>query len=172
MKANQITETYTEYESELHPEIAGTGERAKKAIEFLDANPVALDIVTGEQSNAFGINSCVYIGWAQGSEATGAVIERLARFADEVSGQLVGSRAGTIFNFRARFTLEHFKDKGFTGGFFQCHDEFPRGCLSLDYTPATLAEVINWFFDWTGNRETQRITIGGKPVQDELWKEV
>lgn len=170
MKSNQVTDTYTEYQSEKHPVIAGTGDRAKKAAEFVDAHPIAFDIVIGEQSKAFGFGSCVYIGWAQRSQAVSAVIERLARFADEVSGKQAGSHRGTFFNFKARFTLEHYNDEGFTGGFFQCHDRYPRGCMTLDYTPATLPEVIKWFFDWAGNSDTRRITIDEKDVSDDLWR--
>jgi len=172
MKTNTITETQIEYESELYPELTGIGARAKTAIEFADAYLVAMDIVTGERSKAFGINSCVYSGWSQKNGARSAVIERLARFADEVTGRQAGSMPGTIFNFKARFTLEHFNDEGFTGGFFQCHDRFPRGCMTLDYTPGMLPEVIRRFYDWAGNSDTQRITIDGEDVPTELWKAV
>jgi hypothetical protein len=170
MKANQVTDTYTEYQSETHPVIAGTGDRAKKATEFLDAHPIAFDIVIDEQSKAFGFGSCVYIGWAQRSQAVSAVIERLARFADEVSGKQPGSHRGTIFNFKARFTLEHYRDEGFTGGVFQCHDRFPRGCMTLDYTIDTLPEVVKRFFDWAGNDGIKKVTIDGCEVLPELWK--
>ena len=170
MKTNTTTETHTEYQSEIHPEITGTGERARRAIEFLDAHPVALDIVTGERSKAYGIGSCVYIGWAARSDASRAVIERLARFADEVTGKQPRSHAGTIFNYKARFTLEHFNDEGFLGGFFQCHDKFPRGCMTLDFTKETLPDVVKRFYDWAGNSDTTRVTIDDCDVLPELWR--
>jgi len=162
----------TEYRSTAHPEICSSSQRDTAAIELIDKNPVVYEIVTGERSKAFGVESCVYIGWAQRNNGAGAILEKVKTFMRILAGENAGEREGTIWNWRAHFTLDHYNDKGFTGGFFQCHDEYPRGCLTLDYTPDTLPEVINRFFDWTGNRTTQRITIAGKAVKDELWRGV
>ena len=63
--------------------------------------------------------------------------------------------------------LEHFRERGFTGGFFQQHDaRYPRHCLSLDYTPETLEEVIDHFAQWCGSDyRTARVTVDGEVVR-------
>jgi len=172
MKANIVEATHTEYQSEEYPEIAGTSDLARTAIEFLDANPQVMDIVTGDKSKAFGIGSCVYIGWAQRSEAVAAIVERIATLENLASGQSAGNWIGTIWNFRALYTLEYYGADGFTGGFFQQHDKrFPRSCLSMDYTPAGLPAVVKKFARWCDNAfTTERITIDGEDVAEELWR--
>lgn len=87
-----------------------------------------------------------------------------------ISGEFAGATEGTIWNWKARFTLEHYKDEGFTGGFFQAHDRFARGCMSLDYTPETLPEVVKRFYDWSGNSDTRKITVDGEEIPEELWR--
>lgn len=157
-------------QSSKHPEIYSQDEHDIKAIEFIDANPTVYEIVTGDKSKAFGADSSVYIGWAQKNNSVGAILERVRTFMRILSGEFIGEREGTIWNWRARFTLDHYSDKGFKGGFFQCHDRYPRGCMSLDYTPEALPEVVKRFYDWAGNSETQKITIDGKEIPAELWR--
>ena len=51
------------------------------------------------------------------------------------------------------------KDKGFTGGFFQRFDgRYDRDCMTLDYTPETLAQVVRNFMQWAGT------TPGSSPM--------
>jgi hypothetical protein len=172
MDTKKETVEITEYRSSAYPNICSCSERDVEAIEFIDKSPVVFEIVTGDKSKAFGADSCVYIGWAQKNNRTPAIINRIKTFMRILSGEFAGEQKGTIWNWRAQFTLDHYNDKGFKGGFFQAHDRYPRGCLSLDYTPKTLQEVIKWFYGWSCNSETQRITIDGEDVPDELWREV
>ncbi|MCD6163013.1 MAG: hypothetical protein J7K40_11460 [candidate division Zixibacteria bacterium] len=175
MKANTVTETYTEYRSEAHPDIMTTKAALAPVIEFIDANPLVVEIVNGEQSAAFGVGSCEYIGWAQNSTAPAAVIEKVRTLMNLTDRYCQGYRLGTIWNFKGQFTFEHYRDEGFTGGFFQQHDKnYPRLCTSMDYTPVTLPEVVKAFADWCDGSAfiTERITIDGADVPTELWKAV
>ena len=124
MKITEEKITIKTCASEEHPEIFSSDPRDREIIEWLDENPVAFKIVTGTRSKAFGMSSCVYIGWSQRNNSVGAIIEKLKTLKREISGQgcfpegppMMG---GTIFQYRAKFTFEHYEDKGFTGGFFQ-----------------------------------------------------
>jgi len=158
------------YQSESHPEVESCDPRDKETIEWLDENPVAYCIVTGTKSRAFGRKSCVYIGWAQNNNSVGAIIEKLRTLKGESEG-IRFSPPGTIFQYRAQFTLKHYKDKGFTGGFFQQWDEeYPRDCLTLDYTLRLLDEVIAEFEKWISNSyATKKITVNtNKNVVKEI----
>lgn len=133
-------------------------------IKWADDNPSVWKIVRGTRSKAFGRNSCVYIGWAQNTNAPEAVLFRVDHFHSLFFGA-PEARARGIFLWRAAFTLEHYEDPGFKGGFFQQWDkDYPRGCLSLDYTPETLPEVLEHFKASVGG-ETVRITIDGETVR-------
>ena len=68
---------------------------------------------------------------------------------------------------RAKFTLEHYQDKGFRGGFFQQHDaKYPRSCLTLDYTLETQQQVLDRFCAWMDqSNETDHVTINGLTVR-------
>ena len=160
MKITEEHITRTWYKSELYPEIESSDERDREIIEWLDRNPVAFEIVTKTRSKAFGRKSCVYIGWAQNNDSTPAIIEKLRTLKGESEGKRF-SLPGTIFHYRAKFALEHYKDKGFTGGFFQQWDEnYPRGCLTLDYTPELFDEVLTEFEKWISNSyNTKKITV-------------
>lgn len=154
------------YKSESHPEIESSDERDREIIEWLDENPVVFKIVTKTRSKAFGRKSCVYIGWAQNNNSVGAVIEKLRTLKGESEG-IRFSPPGTIFQYRAQFTLKHYTDKGFTGGLFQqWNREHPRDCLTLDYTPALLDEVIANFEEWVGYITT-KITVDGEIVRPQ-----
>jgi len=171
MKTQQYTITCWTFRSDVRPEIATTDPRLAQVIAWADANPVVWDIVTKTRSKAFGIGSCVYIGWAQRRNVPEAVLERLRHFKELADGgdQWMRSREGddSIFVWRARFTLEHYRDKGFRGGFFQQHDgQYPRSCLMLDYTPETLEEVLDRLCRWMDRSyETKRVTVDGETVR-------
>ena len=160
----------TWYKSELYPEIESCDSSDKEIIEWLDKNPVAYLIVKGTKSKAFGRKSCVYIGWAQNNNSVGAVIEKLRTLKGESEG-IRFSPPGTIFQYRAQFTLKHYTDKEFTGGFFQQWDrEYPRDCLTLDYTPELLDEVMAEFEKWISNSyATKKITV---TINKKIVKEI
>ena len=170
METNTKTIEITEYRSSAYPAYHSSDKADAAAIEFIDNNPVVMEIVTGDKSKTFGAGSCVYIGWSQHNNSVPAVLEKVKTIMRIISGEHAGSRKGSIFHWRATFTLNHFEDEGFKGGFFQAHERFPRGCLSLDYTPETLPEVVKWFYGWSGSKDTQKITIDGEEVPAELWK--
>ena len=172
METTKKTIEQITYQSSAYPEIQSTSTRDAEAIEFIDKNPIVIDIITGDKSKAFGAESSVYIGWAQGNNSVSAILTKVHTIMRVVSGEFIGSYKGTIWNWRANFTIDHYNDKGFKGGFFQAHDRFPRGCMSLDYTPDTLPEVVEWFYGWSGNKDTQKITIDGKEIPEKLWKRV
>jgi hypothetical protein len=130
---------------------------------WADAHPNAYPIVQRTKSRPFGKGSCEYIGWAQKSDSIQAIVERLKRLQEE------SEKDDPFWGWRARFTLKHYKDKGFRGGFFQQFDgTYHRGCCSLDYTPGTLQEVIDRFRAWCENGPckfpTQSIQIDKKVV--------
>jgi len=168
MKQENITSNVTIWRSEVRPDVSIDDPEIAKSIAWADANPRVWKIVTGTKSKAFGRTSCVYIGWAQKSMAPEAILERLAHFHRLVTGTEPHLSANHIMCWRARFTFEHYRDADFTGGFFQQHDgKFPRHCLSLDYTPDTLVEVIDRFIAWCGrDYETARVTVDGKVVRE------
>jgi len=166
MKTTKEHIARTWYRSESRPEIESHDSRDKEIIEWLDKNPVVFEIVTKNKSKAFGKKSCVYIGWAQNNNSVGAVIEKLRTLKGEAEASRFSS-PGTIFQYRAQFTLKHYKDKGFTGGFFQQWDrKYQRDCLTLDYTPALSDEVIAEFEGWISDfYTTKKITIDGEVVK-------
>ena len=170
METIKETVEITEYRSTAYPQIRSSNSRDVEAIEFIDANPDVIEIVTGNKSSAFGAGSCVFIGWALHNNSREAILEKVKTILRNISGEFAGAYVGTIWNWRAHFTLEHYTDEGFTGGFFQAHDRFARGCMSLDYTPETLPEVVKRFYDWSGNSNTQKITIDGEEIPAELWR--
>ena len=153
--------------SEVKPEIYTTCPDFEQVIQWADENPVVWDIVSKTRSKAFGRGSCVYIGWAQNNKTPDAILERVRHFKEIVNGKSPYYTDDSIFLWRARFSLEHYKDKGFRGGFFQQHDaQYPRNCLTLDYTPETLEMVIDKFYEWIDHTyDTRRITIDGKTVR-------
>ena len=176
MKTQERTIVQRTFQSDLRPEIVTTDPYLAEVIAWADEHPVAWEIVTRTRSKAFGVGSCVYIGWAQRSNAPEAVLERLRHFRELVDGgdYCMRIREGddSIFVWRARFTLEHYRDKGFRGGIFQQHDaRYPRSCLTLDHTPETLEEVLDKFCAWMDRcYSTSRITVDGKTVR--TFKEV
>ena len=166
MKTDIQTIVKTTYQSEIMPEVKTDSSDLAEVLEWADANPRVWRIITHNKSKAFGRNSCMYMGWAQGNNSADAVLERLRTFYDEVYA--TDYRQKQVWGWRARFTLEHYKDKGFKGGLFQqWNDRYPRGCLILDYTPETLEEVIDKFVEWCGKtHNTRRITVDEETVKE------
>lgn len=137
-------------------------------IEWADANPIVWKIVTGTRSKVFGRGSSEYIGCSSGSDSL-AVLYRLAHFKKQIEPHFdppASTRRAEFWEWRARFTLEHYADKGFRGGLFQQWDgKYHRGCTHLDYTPETLSEVIDRFLAWCAiddNCKTVEVRIDGK----------
>ncbi len=172
MKTTEETITKKIYQSEVVSEIRTSDPGFAHIIAWADNHPVVWKIVTGRRSKAFGLGSCVYIGWAQRSMAPEAILERVRYIHELVEGESPYHHENSIFAWRARFTLEHYKDKGFTGGFFQQHDaKYPRSCLTLDYAPGTFEQVLNKFCAWMDlYYDTVRVTVDGKTVR--TFKEV
>lgn len=170
-----ITETITNiyYQSEFLPTVRSINPAFARVIAWADAHPVVWRIVTGRKSKAFGLGSCEYIGWAQKSMQSDAILERVWHMHELAEGKSPYHDPASIFVWRARFTLEHFQDKGFRGGFFQQHDaKYPRSCLTLDYTPETLQEVLDRFCTWMDRAyDTDRVTLNKITVRTFAGKE-
>lgn len=143
MKRTEEHVTIVHYTSEIHPEITSIASYAAPILEWADAHPVVWQIVMGTRSAPFGKRSSLYLGCDRG-DAPASVLARAARFKEEID------RGDTTFwGWRAHFTLDHYKEKGFRGGFFQQFDgTYDRGCAYLDYTPATREAVIDRFIAW------------------------
>lgn len=164
MIERQVVNRTTYYQSEVRPEIETRNCDMALAIAWADEHPTVWKVVRGTKSKAFGRKSCVYIGWAQNTNAPEAVLERVHHL-HSIFRAAPHTHAHDIFLWRAAFTLDHYEERGFKGGFFQQWDKkYPRGCLSLDYTPETLPEVLEQFKAWVDG-ETVRITIDGETVR-------
>jgi len=167
MKTMQQVITQQVFRSEVMPEVQTTVPALSGPIAWADAHPVVWKVVTGRRSKAFGLGSCVYIGWAQRSNTPDAVLERVRHIHEVLERTRPYYTPDSIFVWRAKFTLDHFQDKGFTGGFFQQHDaRYPRSCMTLDYTPETFEEVLDRFCAWMDKfYKTVRITVDSKTVR-------
>jgi len=131
------------------------------------------EIVTNSRSKAFGKKSCFYIGWTQNNNSESAINSRIELFKMQLENKqdFLGRKIpNDFFIKKAKFTLKHYKDKGFTGAFFQQWDEkYPRSCSAMDYTPETLPEVIEFFKSWMSpffNTKKIMITRGKKTIQE------
>jgi hypothetical protein len=170
VKSTAAQITVTTFASEIHPEVTSEHLEDGELLAWADAHPTAWKIVTGHKSAPFGKKSCTYIGWAQGSDAPSAIIERLRTFRSEGRGREGSHPGSSIFEWRARYTMKHFEDKGFKGGHFRQWDgEYERHSLSLDYTPKTLDEVVDAFVKWCVNGpcryEMREVRLDGKCVR-------
>ncbi len=174
MKTNEQTTAHRIYTSEEVPYIQTEDERLAKVIAWADSHPYVWQCVCGRRSKAFGRGSCAYIGWAQNSREPQAMLERARHLYELVHGEYPYAGPDSIFVWRAKFTLEHFGDKEFTGGFFQQHDaKYPRSCLTLDYTASTLPTVLDKFEAWMDRyHDTTRITVDGETVRTYPRKEI
>ena len=164
-----VTETITNiiYQSDFMQDVRTINPMFARTIAWADDHPVVWRIVTERRSKAFGLGSCVYIGWAQKSKAPEAVLERIWHMCELWEGKCPYHHPDSIFVWRAKFTIEHYQDKKFTGGFFQQHDaKYPRSCLTLDYTPETLQEVLDRFCAWMDRAyDTDHVAINKMVVR-------
>jgi len=167
MRTFEETTTTVVHSSEALPEVRTTFPALAPTIAWADAHPIVWRVVTGRKSKAFGLGSCVYIGWAQRSNAPDAVLERVRHIHEVLERPRPHCTPDSIFVWRAKFTRDHFQDKGFTGGFFQQHDaRYPRSCMTLDYTPETFEEVLDRFCVWMDKfYKTVRITVDSHTVR-------
>jgi hypothetical protein len=167
MHRDEHTSTTTVWTSDVRPEIGTTEPPLAEVIAWADAHPCAWDVVTRARSKAFGLGSCEYIGWAQRGMAPTAVLERARHLHGLAEGRDAFQGPASIFAWRARFTLEHYRDKGFTGGSFRQHDgQFHRLCMTMDYTPETLGDVVTRFIAWCGRDcRTEYVTLDSKVVR-------
>lgn len=164
MKTEEKIERYTLYTSDVVPGVATTDEGLAEVIAWADANPKVWRIVRENKSKLFGRNGNHYHGCERG-EGADRVLDRAAHFRWELKKDTV-----PFFQWRARFTLEYYGEKGFKTGFFQQFDgTYDRNCTYLDYVPGTLEEVINQFAAWcdTGpcRYSTVAIKLDGKVVR-------
>lgn len=135
--------------SESKPELTTENERLEKVIKWLDKHPVAYEIVTGTKSKGWGKGSTHYsVGGGGRLMSTETVLWCINTFMEYALGKDVYSKdkkfPADICNWSARFTLDHYNDKGFRGGKFDCVG-FYNSYTLLDYTPDTLDEVIERF---------------------------
>lgn len=150
---------HVSWQSDVLPEIVTADESRVDTLEWADAHPVVYKIVMGHRSKPFGKNSCDYLACGRGDSPNDvlyrcAVLRQAAEGVDDVL-----HRHDDFHTWRARFTLEHYTNKGFRGGFFQQHDGmYFRGCANLDYTPKTLPEVIDRFVAWCENGPVRHST--------------
>jgi len=167
MKVHKHTYAQKVFISEVRPEISTARPDFEQVIQWADDHPVVWDIVTATRSKAFGRGSCVYIGWAQNSMEPDAILERARYFKELEDENSPCHKEESIFWWRPQFTMKHYQEKGFRGGFFQQHDaQYPRSCLTLDYTPETIELVLDKFCAWIGSTyDTQRVTLDGKTVR-------
>ena len=150
------------------PQIQTTDPDIAEAIAWADQEAQVWHLLLSRRSKAFGIGSCVYIGWAQNSESADALLERLRHFHQLVKQTENGNGSSVpILAWAAKFTFEHFYDQDFASGFFQQHDaRYPRNCLTLDYTPKTLEAVVDKFCQWMDRHyQTTKITLDGETVR-------
>ena len=135
--------------SDLHPslEFENPKQRDVLLLTWADAHPNAWRIVLGKtRSHTYAPGSSAYFGRDRNSDSPYAILGRLGTlYGDWEKGD------ENIFGWRARFTVNHCRDKGFTGGSFRQHDgTYARGCIDLDYTPKTLTFAVNRFREWCG----------------------
>lgn len=167
MHREESTQTTAVWQSDARPEVRTTDPALAGVIAWADAHPCAWDVVTQAKSKAFGRGSCDYIGWAQRSMAPEAILERARHLHGLATGRDAFQCPPSIFAWRARFTLEHYREPGFTGGLFRQHDGMhQRLCITMDYTPATLGDVVSRFIEWCGpDHKTEYVTLNCEIVR-------
>lgn len=166
MKTTMITVHHRFYCSDIVRDVKTQNPKLGAVITWADANPQVWKIVSTSKSKAFGLGSCSYIGWAQRSMEPNALLERVRHLKELVDRPGQWGYANSIHAWAAQFTLNHFHLRGFTGGFFQQHDaNYPRSCMTLDFTPETFEEVLAKFCLWMDRYfDTRRITLNGRTV--------
>jgi len=168
MKSMPYTESCTVYSSDVCPDVVTRDEREAELIRWADSFcPIVWKIITTNKSKAFGKDSSFYLGGRHTQMSSATILDHLKAFKGELERKQEDvSYPIDFYTWKAHFTLEHFNDKGFTGGFFKQWDgTYDRGCSVLDYTPATLPEVIQRFIQWCGNSfETRAVKVDDKVV--------
>lgn len=167
LKVEVETKVRRWYVSRVVPGVRTEDEDLAKVIRWADENPHVWQIVRGNKSVAFGASSSFYMGYERGP-GTDRVLARAARFYYDLDAAV----ANEFHRWRVGFTFDHYRDPGFTGGIFWQHDgSYPRGCACLDYTPATLGEVVDRFFAWCEGpplfHVTKWVEVDGKVVRGE-----
>jgi len=154
------------YTSRAKSDINAADATATKVVAWANSDPIVRKIVLETKSRAFGRDSPVYNGYAW-KKRRAAALERVRLFQALATGKPTGYSGDPIFKWSARFTLEHYRRRGFTGGRFQQHIGKRRGpWLYLDYTPGTFDEVLDQFCEWMAwPFRTCRITLDGKTVR-------
>ena len=167
MRTEERVVTTTVYRSETHPELWTEGPVYGEALAWLDANPIAYEIVSTKKSTTFGRGSSTYLGCYQTGSDRVSLVHRIS----VLRHYALEEPEDTLHGWRARFTLRHYKDKGFRGGFFQQWDgRYSRGCLDLDYTPETFKKVLARFRAWCDTGcvfPTRRILVDGETVFED-----
>jgi len=77
MKTTTQTVRYRTYVSEVRPSVTSRYQSDAPVLKWADEHPVVWGVVTTRRSKAFGIGSCEYIGLAQRSMASDAILERV-----------------------------------------------------------------------------------------------
>lgn len=168
MKSELRTIRVMMYVSEVHPEIETENEQLAGIIDWADENLAAFDVVREMKSGVYGKAATRHPAWARLQDDAGAVIERLRALRDD----LKFDRPGQLFNrWQAEFILQHHSDPKLRSGLFQQHAiwtdgvEYPRQCLIVDYTDASLEEALDRFHVWASFtesfRDATRITVNG-----------
>ena len=163
MKSSVVVTETRVYTSEVMPEVSTSHAELGEVIAWADANPVAWKIVTQTRSAPFGKNSCDYMGIIRGRTDPQSVLDRVAYFKAQTERNFPpeSPRArDNFFTWRAKFTLAHYADKGFRGGFFREYDaDYSRNCVYLDYTPETKEAVIDRFLAWCSGYDAHFVTV-------------
>ncbi len=133
--------------------------REALSIETVNKNPRIL-VLVGSSSHAFGIGAV--------PQAHRAREMRPSPMADRVEKFTRARCSDKLSRASAAYSYEHCLDPDFTGGYFRQWDgdHFVFGA-DLDYTPGTLAAVLDSFMDCrpTGSR-IKRIDVNGHPVRE------
>jgi hypothetical protein len=151
MKQRTETSTVAIYKSDITG-IESANPKDKELIEWADSNPQVWRIVRENRSKAFGRKSSDHYGWARAREGDSAacILGRVQTLHKAKHPDKYALARGTSFwDWRIKFTLEHYYEKDFQGGFFQQWDgRYDRGCCNLDFTVGTLDDVVKHFIEW------------------------
>jgi hypothetical protein len=159
VKTRIETVTTTHYDSRVYAGVTTTDPEMAKVIEWADNSDNVWNVVRQTRSCPFGRNSDTYMGCKRGDTPFQA-LDRAMVLMDECQ------KPG-IWGFRARHTLAHYRDRGFKGGLFlQWDGTYNRNCIDLDFTPATLEEVLDQFQAWCGTTyDTKELRLDGQTLR-------
>lgn len=150
MKDTITTIKVTTWSSDIDPDITTTDKRLSEAMQWADEEyPIAYRIVSESKSRDFGFGSNHrYLGYYSHGTDSADILERL-----DVMKYMLTSRS-EFDRLRVQFTLDHYEDEGFTGGFFAQYAkytdgiEYIRSNTYLDFTPDLLEVVLDRFVKW------------------------